>query len=224
MITIRSKVKPGDNIYTIIQSPIKKQICCNICEGNGQIVHKNVPIMCPKCKGEPLLENTKYTCWEVIDEPLNVTSISVKYSNPSKYILSYNVGKYTRSIENLFLTKEEAQIRCNLLNKSLVESILDSSIKTISDLDDNVFEIQTKFNIEQSVYTLRKDIKNKKNILFVPAQGLCKIDSLRFTIFDYNNYEVRYQLGKMHRAESRVFTNMNDVILKCNELNQVYAN
>lgn len=222
MITIKSKIRPGDKLYTIVQTPIKKQLKCNLCEGNGEITHNNILILCPKCKGQQLFENTKYNCWEVVDEPLIVNSISVKYKNPTDYILSYNISKYKRSVHNVFFTKEEAILKCNELNKAILEkstkNIHKDSNRTISE---SKYIIKSKYNIGDNIYTLKKDFKDKKNMFFKPMKEICKIDSIGITIFDDSNYEIRYKIGKMNRQESRVFYTLDEVVEHCKVLNQM---
>lgn len=218
MINIITKFKPGDRLYTIEESTIWKKCKCDLCEGLGQIEHKGTPILCPKCKGKKLIKSTGYTCWEVVDEPLTVTAIRVKYHNPDKYFISYKASGYKRSGDNLFHSKQEAIDKCNELNNAL--------IKTNKEQAQNKreirygFKINNKFNIGDNVYTVKKDFNSKKEDFFKPLEDTYKIDSIRLTIYGENSFDVRYKLDRMARQESRVFLTLEDAVDGCKTLNE----
>lgn len=218
MIKITSKFKPGDKLYTISQVPILKICKCDLCDGIGQIEHKGTPLLCPKCKGKDMTVNTGYTCWEVMDEPLIVTAIRVKYHSPENYFISYKVSGYKRSGDNLFYTKQAAIDKCNELNNALI------SKKDIGNINNREirygFKIDNKFNIGDSIYTIKKDFDSKKESFFKPLDDMHKIDSIRITIYSENSFDIRYKLGKMARQESRVFSNFEEAKVGCEELNK----
>lgn len=218
MIRITSEFKPGDKLYTISQVPILKKCICDLCEGNGQIEHKGIPLLCPKCKGNDIEINTGYMCWEVVDEPLIVTSIRVKYHNPEKYFISYNVSGYKRSGDNLFPTKEAAIDKCNELNDALVSKNNQQSKNTLKIRYG--FNINNKFNIGDSVYTIKKDFNSKKEDFFKPLEDMHTIDSIKLTIYSENSFDVRYKLDKITRQESRIFSSLEEAMLGCEELNK----
>lgn len=218
MINIITKFKPGDNLYTIVEAPILKKCKCNLCESSGQVDHKGTPILCPKCKGKDLTEDTGYTCWEVIDEPVTVTAIRVKYHNPERYFISYKASGYKRSGDNLFHSKQEAINKCNELNKALIPAEKEQ-IQNKREIRYE-FKINNKFNIGDNVYTVKKDFDSKKEDFFKPLEDTYKINSIRLTIYGENSFDVRYKLDRMARQESRVFSNIEEAISKCEELNK----
>lgn len=217
MINIQSKYKPGDSLYTIVQVPIKKERTCDLCDGTAKIMYGKALILCPKCKGRKLFLDTGYFCWDVLEKPSTITSIRVKYHNEKNYTLRYNVGGYKRAEEHLFLTKEEAIAACNELNHAILEN--NTAVIKHKHTSKNLFNIDTKFNIGDNVYTLKKNFKEKTNEFFSPIKETVKIDSIRATIYGFGKYEIRYKLGKLARQESRVFSNLEDTINKCNDLN-----
>lgn len=217
MININSKFKPGDNLYTISQVPILKTCKCDLCEGKGQIEHKNTPLLCPKCKGKDITVDTGYTCWEVMDEPLIVTAIRVKYHSRENYFISYKASGYKRSGDNLFYTKQDAIDKCNELNNALIskdkEHIKNREIRY-------GFKIDNRFNIGDTVYTVKKDFDSKKDSFFKPIEDTHTIDSIRLTIYSETSFDIRYKLGKMARQESRVFSTLEEAVDGCKILNE----
>jgi len=118
-LQIPVKFQKGDTIYTTKQSKLEKK--CEICEGTGKIKYNDKDMRCPECMGVGKFTSNKMI-HTVCDEPfvINMTKISV--DNNGNITVKYK-GHYgfsnirNRMEESLFLTKEEAQIKCDELNK-----------------------------------------------------------------------------------------------------------
>jgi RecJ-like exonuclease len=112
------KFKKDDIIYTI--KSIKDENICSTCNGEKKIIYNGIELVCPNCNGTgKILTNKQINI--VIDEPFVIESVQVKLDSEFKPTLKYK-GRcgYThlnRVEDNLFFTKEEAQVRCDKLNK-----------------------------------------------------------------------------------------------------------
>ncbi|MED3562363.1 hypothetical protein [Bacillus xiapuensis] len=123
MITLQIPVKftNEDTIYTTKQTNI--ELDCTICEGKGTIVYNNKNMRCPECHGKGKFTSNKKV-HTVCEEPfvISTTKISISSNgNPTvKYKGRCGFSNYNRSEDNLFLSKEDAQKRCDELNKAKI--------------------------------------------------------------------------------------------------------
>jgi hypothetical protein len=121
ILKIPVKFQNRDKVYTIKQE--KLEIDCHICEGTKQIKYNDKDMKCPECMGVGKFISNK-NIYIVCDEPFTISSTkisinsngvtSVKYKGYSGY------NSLNRAEENLFLTQEEAQSKCDWLNKERV--------------------------------------------------------------------------------------------------------
>jgi hypothetical protein len=120
-LEIPIKFEKGDTIYTTKQ--VKLENVCPICEGKGTIKYNDKDMKCPECMGKGKFISNKVTNI-VCDEPYVITSLKISVRGDNSISVKYrgNCGLSTlnRPEENLFLTKEEAQIRCDELNKERI--------------------------------------------------------------------------------------------------------
>ena len=118
VLHIPMKFKKDDTIYTI--KSIKDESVCSTCNGEKKIIYNGIELICPHCNGTgKIVTNRQINV--VIDEPFVIESVQIKLDAEFKPTLKYK-GKcgYThlnRVEDNLFFTKEEAQARCDKLNK-----------------------------------------------------------------------------------------------------------
>lgn len=206
MIKVFSKFKPGDKVYTLIQEPIEKNCRCDLCEGEGKIVHRDVTMKCPKCKGYSEVKFvSNFRCWVVLETPLPITSINLKYCSDNNYTIRYNLlGGYKRSQDNVFLNKENAIARCNELNGSLNEN--DCILPKI-DLG-HEFILETKYNVGDYVYINVRRVPQNPNSELTTLDKAERISEIRATIHSEDNYEVRYKVLKYNRREGGVFSTL----------------
>lgn len=99
---------------------------CKICNGEGHIIFKGYTMSCHECEG------IKYICVDsnIVDEyftdkkPHIITSIGIKITAKESKLTYMIDGKpYERKKvgENeIFSTQEEAETRCNELNKDVI--------------------------------------------------------------------------------------------------------
>jgi hypothetical protein len=125
---IETKYNLGDCVYPIWITGDYKWIPCKSCDSTGQIkLADGEEVPCPKCygrKGEKVWQSDK---WNVITQGFGTIGkiepcvyLSEYYGkNRITYMLdSTGVGSGTVYYEeNLFLTKEEAQIECDRKNE-----------------------------------------------------------------------------------------------------------
>lgn len=214
MIKVLSKFKPGDKLYTIMQVPVKKTCNCDLCEGSGQIIHNNIPVLCPQCKGEKLTIDTKYKCWTPVQKPILISAVKVKYYNENDYKISYKINGRKRAEEHIFTSIEEAMWKCNELNKALIDNPKSSLAESV----EHYFEVNNKYNVGDTVYTIGKKLVKDNKSIAIPIKYALKINEIRLTI-DRENIEIRYKLEEFNRKEKSIFATMEDAIARCEELN-----
>lgn len=117
-LEIQVKFQKEDEIYTTKQ--VREQISCDICEGTGRIDYNGKMMKCPECNGVGVF-TTNRQIHVVCDEPFVISSTDIKISSNGQTIVKYRgycgFNKYNRQENSLFNTKEEAQQRCNDLNR-----------------------------------------------------------------------------------------------------------
>jgi len=108
----------GDLIYTT--KKIKVETVCPICEGKQTITYKNKNMRCLECMGKGKTTSSNFTNI-VCDDPYIISNTKINVNSNGGISIKYK-GKcgssfYDRAENNLFVTKEEAKLRCKELNK-----------------------------------------------------------------------------------------------------------
>ena len=115
------KFSKGDMTYITMQTKLEKN--CFICEGTGRIKYNDKDMRCPECMGEGKFKTDK-KIHVVCQEPfiIHITKITLYDDNTAtvKYKGHCGYNTYSRAEENIFSTKEEAQSRCDELNKEKI--------------------------------------------------------------------------------------------------------
>ena len=197
MINISTKYHLNEKVYTIKHVELKKKVKCIICEGEGVIVHKEIPILCPNCKNKDVYVNTGCLVWEVIEEPFEITSIKIKYNGEDKYTVSYRFGSFKSSENNVFSSLEAAQCKCNELNKALINNpIIENEIER-----SNHITIDNKYDIGDYVYA---DVRSKHDNKLDLIRKKCIITSIRVYILkDFTR--IKYKTDKCLRGEEYLY-------------------
>ena len=169
ILEIPVKFQKGDVCYTIKQTNAIDN--CNVCEGKGKIKYNDKEMRCPECMGTGKIKLDKNIC-VVLNEPFVITLTKISITNNGIITVRYKghcgCNSLNRAEESLFLTKEEAQIRCNELNreKKLImvkDIIIQESFKTTSP---SVDKIQEKLNYYKENNKFKDNIViNKDNVL-----------------------------------------------------------
>lgn len=126
-IDVETKFEVGQKVFLIKKDRkvIENKEKCKICNGEGHIVFKGYTMSCPECEG------SKYICVDsnIVDnyftdkKPHTITSIGIKTTAKESKLTYMIDGKaYERkkvSENEIFATREEAENRCNELNKEV---------------------------------------------------------------------------------------------------------
>lgn len=116
-MTINSKFKTGDKAYIIKQEKVNN--VCSICEGNKKIEYKGKLMTCPECHGTGSIEQNKFV-HNVKDEPYVIKTIKISITGDNvsvSYKGNCGISTYNRAEDNLYESKEEAQLQCDLLDR-----------------------------------------------------------------------------------------------------------
>lgn len=123
MNTLQIPVKflNGESLYTI--KKVKVEIPCEICEGEGTIKFNNKNMRCPECIGVGSFTSKKTT--NIVHEtPFVIKQTKIEVNDNGESVVKYKgycgSQMLNRSEENLFLTREEAQKKCDELNENLM--------------------------------------------------------------------------------------------------------
>lgn len=171
MMTLEIPVKftKEDTVYTTKQTNLELQ--CNICEGTGTIVYNNKNMRCPECHGKGKFTSNKKV-YTVCEEPFVISTTKISISSNGKVTVKYkgNCGysKYNRSEDNLFHSKEDAQKKCDELNKVKIMVNIDDIIIPDSFLltQPSIDKIQAKLDYYKVNNKFDKHIAiNKENVL-----------------------------------------------------------
>lgn len=163
VLNIPVKFNKNDILYTTKQ--MKVETTCHICEGTTKIKYNDKDMKCPECMGVGKIKSDKAVN-VVCDEPFKISTTKISINSNGDINVKYKgyCGLYTtlnRAEDNLFTSKENAQARCDELNKEKtfvrVENIIikDSFKKTQPSLD--------KIREKQEYYKINK--KFDKNII-----------------------------------------------------------
>jgi len=166
-LIIPVKFEKGDTIYTTKQ--VKEEKVCHICEGNKIITYKDKEMRCPECNGQGEITLSKITNI-VIDEPYVISSTKISMSSSGITNVKYHgycgSTRLNRSDVNLFATKEEAQSRCDELNKEKISINIADIIIQDSFSQPSIEKISDRLNYYKEHGKFEKDITiNKEKIL-----------------------------------------------------------
>lgn len=126
-INVETKFEVGQEVFLIKKDRkvIENKEKCKICNGEGHIIFKGYTISCPECEG------SKGICVDsnIIDnyftdkKPHAITSIGIKITAKGSkltYMIDGKLFERKKVGENeIFPTQEEAETRCNELNKEV---------------------------------------------------------------------------------------------------------
>lgn len=120
-LEIPVKFKNGDVVYTSKQTKLEKT--CSVCEGIGKIKYNDKDMRCPECMGAGKFKTDKVV-HAVCEESYIIETTKISVGSHSNISVKYKgrcgqVGM-NRAEENLYSTKEEAQAKCDELNKEKV--------------------------------------------------------------------------------------------------------
>lgn len=159
----------GDKLFTIKQ--VQKNITCHICEGVGTIRYNSKNMRCPECMGAKAFKSNK-SINVVVEEPCIVTKTTIKIEDNKDIVVKYQLknicNTFNRDEEELFLTKEDAQKKCDELNAEIVyintsEIIIQDAFKETCP---SIEKIQNKLNYFKNTNEFESNIViNKNNVL-----------------------------------------------------------
>lgn len=170
MLAINTKYDIGDTVYIIKREKIS--IVCPICDGKKKIEYKEKLMTCPECHGAGCQQSQKEIS-VVKDESYKVNSIKISISNKNgDYTTRYKVYSMTESCsraeENLYCSKEEAQLVCDNLNKerkyiNLNDIIISDSFSKTVPAAEKLSTLIDEYKINK---TISKEISiNNENVL-----------------------------------------------------------
>lgn len=168
-LEIPVKFQNGDTIYMTKQT--KVEMVCHICEGTGKIKYNDKDMKCPECAGVGKFMSDKRIN-VVCEEPFVISTTKISINNNGDISVNYKghcgYNNYNRAEENVFLTKEEAQARCDELNKEKIFIKVDDIIikdcfkETPPSVEKTLFKLdyyKTKKQFDKNI------VINKKNVL-----------------------------------------------------------
>jgi len=121
ILEISVKFQKEDVVYTTKQTKIEKM--CPICEGKKTIKYNDKDMKCPECMGIGKFTSNKQISI-VCNEPFIISTTKISINSNEDISVKYKgccgFSHLNRADSNLFLTKEEAQTRCNELNKEKI--------------------------------------------------------------------------------------------------------
>ncbi len=129
ILKVPVKFTAEDTVFTTKQTNL--EIECEICEGKGTIDFNSKNMRCPECQGKGKFTSNKKH-YAVCDEPFIISTTKINISSNGKVNVRYKGrcghSNYSRGTENLFFTKEEAQLKCDELNKTKILTNLEDII------------------------------------------------------------------------------------------------
>ena len=168
-ITINVPFTNEDVLYTTKQTKVEKD--CHICEGTGRIKYNDKDMKCPECNGIGKFMSAK-AINIVCEEPYKIITTKVTITSCDNLIVTYKGScgfiRLNRASDNLFLTREEAQIRCNELNREKTFVRLDDIV--IQDSFKETYPSIDKIQEKLGYYKVNNKFKNyitvdKDNVL-----------------------------------------------------------
>ena len=115
---INTRFNIGQELY-VCTDIAAKQNQCSICHGYGKVTIKYESFICPKCQGASARQPKEYKPEKIRIHKIR-TSASTGGNVSVKYTYFDDMGKKRNIAESknlLFATQEEAETRCNELNK-----------------------------------------------------------------------------------------------------------
>lgn len=217
MISFLTKFMPGDYGYILYQKPIMISKKCDLCNNEKYMLFEGVNILCPKCKGEKILNVSEFKAWSIEEKPQKITSISIRYSREGIYSVKYNTFSGKKSNDYIFNSVKEGVFYRNKLNKVPITSEIDIFNNYMSKNfygKYKLMELNSKYNIGDFVYM---SIFDKEDGVFKPL--LIQVTEIRATIKE-DSIILRYRLGNSYnRSEKNVFASLTDVEARCVQLN-----
>ena len=178
-LIIPVKFEKGDTFYTIKQ--VKEEKVCHVCDGKKTITYNGKDMRCPECMGQGKFVSNKQI-QIVCDEPFQITSYKVSLDSNLKPSIKYKGhcgnSSLNRAEENLFETKEEAQTRCDEMNKEKIYINISDIVIQDSFSQPSIEKITERLNYYKEHGKFEKDIKiNKSKILLdgYVTYLLCKL-------------------------------------------------
>lgn len=118
VLEIPVKYSKDDVLYTTKQ--MKVEMTCHICEGVGKIKYNDKDMKCPECMGVGKFKSDK-SVNVVCDDPYKISTTKISINSNEDISVKYKgycgLTLLNRAEDNLFISKEEAQQRCDQLNK-----------------------------------------------------------------------------------------------------------
>ena len=168
-LQIPVKFQKGDIIYTTRQTKLEKN--CSVCEGTGRIKYNDKNMRCPECMGTGKITENK-NILKVCDDPFVITLTKISVDNNGNITVRYkgNCGfvRLNRAEESLFSSKEEAQLKCDEMNKDRINIRVDDIIiqDSFKESKPSVDKIQNKLEYYKVNNKFEKNIVvDKNNIL-----------------------------------------------------------
>ena len=124
-IKVNSKFGIGARVITVKNKSV--EYMCSYCNGIGQIYHKGKNRICNHCGGSGKL-HTHEKVWEVDAEPMEISGIRIFIDNNGNESISYvfhsaKGNRIKRSENHCFVSVEEAQAYCGMLNAEIREKV-----------------------------------------------------------------------------------------------------
>jgi len=191
ILEIPVKFQKGDTCYTIKQTNAIDN--CNVCEGKGKIKYNDKEMRCPECMGTGKIKLDKNIC-VVLNESFVISLTKISITNNGTITVRYkgHCGyiSLNRAEESLFSTKEEAQLKCDELNKEkrfvmVKDIIIQESFKAISP---SVDKIQEKLNYYKDKNKFKDNIVIDKNNVLLDGYinylicNLLNIEMIKVTV------------------------------------------
>jgi DnaJ-class molecular chaperone len=185
-LEIPVKFQKGDTIYTTKQT--KVEMTCHVCEGTGKIKYNEKHMKCPECMGAGKFQSNKQK-HIICDDSYVISTTKISINNNGDASIKYKgYCGYTalnRAEDNLFFTREEAQARCDELNKEKtfirIENIIISDCFKLT--EPSIDKIQNKLEY----YKVNK--KFDKNIV-VDKEGVLQDGYINYLLCKLLNIDV----------------------------------
>ena len=191
ILEIPVKFQKGDTCYTIKQTNAIDN--CNVCEGKGKIKYNDKEMRCPECMGTGKIKLDKNIC-VVLNEPFVISLTKISITNNGIITVRYKghcgYNSLNRAEESLFSTKEEAQLKCDELNKEkklimVRDIVIQESFKVASP---SVDKIQEKLNYYKDKNKFKDNIVIGKNNVLLDGYinylicNLLNIEMIKVTV------------------------------------------
>lgn len=167
MLEVPVKHQSGDTVYTTK----KTRKVCHICEGQKTIIYNGKDMRCPECMGSGKSLKSK-SIHVVIEQPFDIIATRITIKNDGEITVKYRGAcgfqQLTRTEDNLFTTKEEAQLKCDELNnKTVLINIADITIQDVfEESHPSIEKVQCKLDYYKNNGKFKKDIIiDKDNVL-----------------------------------------------------------